>query len=177
MKPNLGDAVDQEGGGLSDLSRSLGEAAAMSAQDMAPLLAGARAGGMAQAYEILEIPAIFLDDEGAVLYVGPAALRLIGAHIAVHRRRLVAGSPEANERLQGLIESALAPNAAPGLALLPRGEGLSPLAVHAVPVPGAVDNPFQLLKTVLVLDDSAGAPYQGLSMLARHIAEGGRRTH
>ena len=173
MKADLHEAEFAGAAGQAEI----GGAAAMSAQDMAPLLAGARAGGMAQAYEMLEIPAIFLDGEGAVLYVGPTALRLIGPHIAVHRRHLVAGSPEANERLQGLIESALTPNAVPDFAILPRGEGLSPLAVHAVPVPGASDNPYQLLKTVLVLDDSAGAAHQGISMLARHIAAGGRRTH
>ena len=157
--------------------RAPGPEAAMAAEEIAPLIAGARAGGMAQAYEMLEIPAVFLDGDGAVLYVGPAALRLFGPHIAVTRRRLVGGTPEANDRLSALIEAALAPNAGPGLALLARGEGLAPLAVHAVPVPGAGENPYQLLKTVLVLDDSAGSGQHGLSMLARHIAEGGRRAH
>src|SRR5580692_11683737 len=76
-----------------------------------PLLAGARARGMADAFELLGVAAVFIDESGFALHINDRARRLLGPQLWVDDGRLRAADPEMDEALGAAIESALAADA------------------------------------------------------------------
>jgi hypothetical protein len=121
---------------------------------IAPILAGARARGVADAFEILGVAAILLGREGDVLYANDQARLLLAPHLRIVGERLTA-TDKANERaLARLIETAVAGRQAEARSVvLRRGETVPALRLHATPI--ADDDPFQLLRAVIVLDRKA----------------------
>ena len=154
---------------------SYGEALGLSGDELAPLMAGARVGGMADAFELLGLAAVFLDCEGSVLHVGTSAGRFFGPNLAIGERRMFAARPQTNAPLQALIASVLANEAGGDAAILRFGEGMAPLRVHALTVPGAANDPHQLLKAILILDDGNCAQASETAALAHQVAACGRR--
>src|ERR1700720_3449078 len=82
---------------------------------LAPLLAGARARGMADAFELLGVAAAFLDEDGLALHINDHARRVLGPQLWVDDGRLRAADVDLDEALAAAIESALI-NRAPGEA-------------------------------------------------------------
>jgi hypothetical protein len=137
-----------------------GRVGAPQSAPLAPLLAGARARGMADAFELLGVAAAFLDEDGFALHINDHARRVLGPQLWVDEGRLRAADVDLDEALSAAIESALI-NGAHGEASTDisfasdsRGE----VAVKVVPVAAEAHDPFQLLKAVVIIEKQGGAP-------------------
>jgi hypothetical protein len=118
---------------------------------MAPIIAGARARGIADAFEMMGEGAVLVDFSGAVLHVGAIARPMMGAAITVTRGQIAAASRKAAEPLQALLQAGLG-DAAPRVLevdLLCEEEGMRQ-RVRLVRALG--DDAYQLLAAVLVLE-------------------------
>jgi hypothetical protein len=78
---------------------------------LAPVIAGARARGIADAFEMIGEGAILLDFSGAVLHVGQLARPILGCALSVTNDHVVALSCKAAEPLQRLLQAGLADDA------------------------------------------------------------------
>ena len=72
-----------------------------------PLLAGAHARGVADALELLGIPAALIDDSGTVLHLAASAARTFGGDIGLMGGHIVGSVPHMSAKVARLIESAL----------------------------------------------------------------------
>ena len=151
--PHPGAAAAGRGGEVIGAPR-LGDIEAL-----APMLAGARARGVADAFELLGMPAVLIDQSGTVLHVGASAMKLLGGDIAVVSRHLVGAAASTNRALQNLIAAALSgeDEVVANPVFIAR-EGLAPLTVRAIRIPGASGDPMQLLKAIIVLGEAELAP-------------------
>jgi hypothetical protein len=121
---------------------------------LAPLLAGARARGIADGFELMGTGAILLDSSGTVLHVGATAQKLLGDGVSVASRHLVGTTDDINQNLQSLIAAAVDETERPAQSIgIPR-PGRSPLSVRAIRVPGAGKDRMQLLKAVVVIAEA-----------------------
>jgi hypothetical protein len=125
--------------------------ARLPAEWLPPLLAGARARGIADAFELLGKAAVLLDGSGMALHVNSIAKGFMGSTIAITRRHLIGADAEANSALQVLIGEAIAGRAHPGVALSRKDQG--PLFIQALPIAGAAEDPQQILKAVVTISD------------------------
>jgi len=123
---------------------------------MAPLLAGARARGIADAFELLGMAAILIDASGTVLHVGEAATKLLGGDIAIVSRHVIGATQATNRALQHLVASAISgEDEVTAKPVVMARAGRPPLMVRALPIPGAERDPMQLLKAVLLLAETS----------------------
>jgi hypothetical protein len=130
-------------------------------ESLPPLLAGARARGMADAFELLGLAAIFLDEDGEALHVTARARGLLGGALFLTGERLKAAPAAADAALQAAMHAAMLRRAAAGPIVIPRGASRSSISLRILGVSGQ-DESAQLLRLV-VLIDCAGAPSgQGL---------------
>ena len=122
---------------------------------LAPVLEGARARGVADAFAMAGQAAILLGGAGEVLHAGPRAKALLGAGLRLCDGRLLA-LDEGNQGLERQLghahegEPALRPH---GITLAAAGGGS--MRVRMLPFTGGASNPTQLLKAVLLLDPLA----------------------
>jgi hypothetical protein len=118
---------------------------------LAPVIAGARARGIADAFEMIGEGAVLLDFSGSVLHVGPLAKPLLGCALAVTGGHVVAASRKAGEPLRRLLEAGLADDAprVVEVDLLCAEEGMRQ-RVRMVRAPAG--DAYQLLASVLVLE-------------------------
>ncbi len=117
-----------------------------------PIIAGARARGVADAFELLGEAAILLDFSGAVLHVGASARPLMGCALSVVSDHLAPAGPRSAPALQTLLEEGLSEAPAARLeADLPCAETGMRQRVRLYRVDDAGD-PRQLLHSVLVLE-------------------------
>lgn len=117
---------------------------------LAPIVAGARARGIADAFEISGLAAILVDRHGGVLYLGPSAERFLHGSLRLAGNHLVADSAGGNRHLAQLIAAAVAGE--PGEMSISMPERRE-LRVRALPIPEAADDPVQLMKAVLIIED------------------------
>lgn len=118
---------------------------------IAPILAGARARGVADALEIVGIAAILIGADGDVLFANEQARALLVPHLKIVGERLEAVDKRHRGALAGLIETAVAGEKAEAHSLiLRRGDGIPGLRLHATPI--ADGDPYQLLRAVIILD-------------------------
>jgi hypothetical protein len=127
---------------------------------LAPLLAGARARGMADAFQLLGVAAAFLDEEGLALHINDHARRVLGPQLWVDDGRLRAADLDLDEALSAAIESALVHGA--------RGEASTDIsfasdsrgavAVKVMPIVAEAHDPFQLLKAVVIIEKQGAGP-------------------
>jgi hypothetical protein len=133
-----------------------GFASALFEQDLdclpiAPILAGARARGVADALEIVGIAAILIGAEGDVLYANERARALLVPYLRIEGERLEVVDKRQGRALTDLIETAVAGERAEAHSLiLRRGDGVPALRLHATPI--ADGGPYQLLRAVIILD-------------------------
>ncbi len=118
---------------------------------LAPLLAGARARGVADGFEWLGIAAILLDDRGEVLHANSGAIELMGSDLYLDGGRLRARNPVADASLAGAIQDAIVNGAESRLAIaLDSG-----LTARIAAMDTLDDDPYQLLRVVAILESNA----------------------
>ncbi|MDB5641594.1 MAG: hypothetical protein JWN07_911 [Hyphomicrobiales bacterium] len=122
-----------------------------------PLLAGAHARGMADAFELAGVAAVMVDAQGMVLHAGQPARELFGPDLRLEFDHLVGCDGESTCAIQSLIGEALGDGDAPGSILLPRA-GRTPFRLHARRVPGAATNLCQMLKLLIIIEEVAPRP-------------------
>jgi len=125
---------------------------------LAPLLAGARARGVADGLELIGAAAALLDEQGEVLHVNARAMRLMGEGLFLADQRLRARDRAADESLAAAIGSTLRYGVASRVAV---GEGSDEgvLGVRVLPVAAQGDEPFQLLRAVAILEAPGEASF------------------
>jgi hypothetical protein len=127
-----------------------------------PLLAGARARGMADAFELLGVAAIFLDDDGGALHVSAQAKRLMGDALFLSAGRLTAASATSDAALQAALDAALAGRQAAEEPIVLTCGPLHPsLTLRILGVSGQ-DESAQLLRAIVLIDCGGAAFRQSL---------------
>lgn len=112
---------------------------------LAPLLAGAHARGLYDAFELLGQGAILLDRQGRALAATTAARQAFGATLALEDGRLVSPDPTDDARLRGVIHDSLA-----GLASdVEIGRKAARMTLRLTPIPR---DPNQLLAAIALID-------------------------
>ena len=127
------------------------------AAPLAPLLAGARARGVADGLELVGAAAALLDQQGEVLHLNDRARRLLGDDLVLAEGRLRARDGDDDQSLAAAIRSTVRNQVASRVSLSDRrrGEGLG---VCIVPVAAEANEAFQLLRAVAIFEPSAAAP-------------------
>lgn len=115
---------------------------------LGPLLAGARARGVADGFAWLGLAAILLDDRGEALHVNPGAVELMGEMLYLEGGRLRARDRVADLGLSEAIRDALTLSVARNVRLV-SAEG--EMWVHLAPMPAEQDDHYQLLRAVALL--------------------------
>jgi hypothetical protein len=127
---------------------------------LAPLLAGARARGVADGFEWLGLAAILLDDRGEVLHVNPRAIDLMGDDLFLSAGRLRARDPHIDATLGAAVRRAVNGGTSSNVAI-PSTSGHGNVGARIAAMEGLDDDPFQLLRAVMILEwdhEFAGAP-------------------
>jgi hypothetical protein len=128
-----------------------------------PLLAGARARGMADAFDLLGMAAVFVDEDGLALHVSARVDRLVGRELTISPQgRLRAVDLASDAALQATIDRALAGRGdekAP--IVLASGEGRPALSLRVVTV-NAGNESAQLLRAVVLIECGDGSPNAAL---------------
>ena len=122
---------------------------------LAPLLAGARARGVADGLEWLGLAAVLLDDRGEVLHVNSGAVELMGDDLFLQGGRLRARDRAVDAELAAAIERTLSGRVASRLAI-PLGSGHGELGARIGAIEALDDDPFQLLRAVAILERQSG---------------------
>jgi hypothetical protein len=130
---------------------------------LAPLLAGARARGVADGLELIGAAAALLGEDGEVLHVNARALRLLGHDLLLTGRRLRARNRAADQNLAAAIDSTLRDQVASRVSLSEGEE--SGLKVRIMPVAAESDDSFQLLRAVAILEPRFAAARPSLAAL------------
>jgi DNA-binding CsgD family transcriptional regulator/PAS domain-containing protein len=141
---------------LAQMSERLTEAATLSKAVGRQVLLG-----ISNALELVGRPAITLDRQGFVLEANRAAQNLLGNEICVRERRLWVRDKLAKSRLDSLLDQlrTMADDAVVRAApIAVRREGLPPLLVRALPIPGAARSPFLGARILLTLSDLLSKP-------------------
>jgi len=121
------------------------------ATPLAPLLAGARARGVADGLEWLGLAAVLLDDRGEVLHVNSGAVELMGEDLFLQGGRLRARDGAVDAELETAIGHAIRRGVASRLAI-PLGLGQGALGARIGAIDSLDDDPFQLLRAVAILE-------------------------
>jgi hypothetical protein len=125
---------------------------------LAPLLAGARARGVADGLELIGAAAALLDEQGEVLHLNARALSLLGDHVVLADGRLRAHDRAVDRDLAAAIDSTLRDQVASRVSLS-EAPG-DRLGVWIMPVAAEADDAFQLLRAVAIIEPG-GAPLRG----------------
>ncbi len=131
---------------------------------LAPLLAGARARGVADGLELIGAAAALLDEQGEVLHLNARALSLLGDHLMLAGRRLRARDRALDQTLTAAIDSTLRRQVASRVALGDEAS-LDGLGVRIMPVTAEADESFQLLRAVAILEPRGAAASGGFAGL------------
>jgi hypothetical protein len=131
---------------------------------LAPLLAGARARGVADGLELIGAAAALLDEQGEVLHLNARALSLLGGDFVLADGRLRARDRALDLTLAAAIDSTLRDQVASRVALGDdaRADGLG---IRIMPVTADADDSFQLLRAVAILEPLGAAARSGLAGL------------
>ena len=132
-----------------------GFAAPTKAVPLAPLLAGARARGVADGLEWLGLAAVLLDDRGEVLHVNSGAIELLGEDLFLQGGRLRARDGAVDAELATAIHSTVSRGVASRLAI-PLESGRGALGASIGAIDSLDDDPFQLLRAVAILERQSG---------------------
>jgi hypothetical protein len=140
-----------ESSAVSDADRTMAAVSNLPSEVLRPLLEGARARGMADALELIGVAAVLIDAAGMVLHVGGNATARMRGLVAVASRHLVGTDPASNRALQDVVAAATAGETRTATLKTPTMEELS---IRAFPMPSDWDNPYQLMKAIIVFDDA-----------------------
>ncbi len=118
---------------------------------LAPLLAGARARGVADGFEWLGLAAILLDDRGEVLHVNRRAVDLMGEDLFLSSGRLRARDAEIDGALGVAIHRALGGGTSSRITI-PSKSGQGAVGARIAAMDSLEEDPFQLLRAVAILE-------------------------
>ena len=141
---------------LSASVEPMGGAPRPAGPPLAPLLAGARARGVADGLEWLGLAAVMLDDRGEVLHVNAGAVELMGEDVFLRAGRLQMRDPGAHRALDDAIATAMYERAS-SIVSTSLGSGQGGLDVRVAPFGALDDDPYQLLRLVVILERREGA--------------------
>jgi hypothetical protein len=133
----------------------------MGVESLPPLLAGARARGMADAFDLLGLAAIFLDDDGGALHVSARAMRLMGGALFLAGGRLRAACAPADAALQTALDAALAGREAAAPVLIASGASKPDISLRILGVSGQ-DESAQLVRAIVLIDGAGATSRRGL---------------
>ena len=130
---------------------------------LAPVLAGARARGMADAFELLGVAAAFIDECGFALHINDQARRLLGPQLWIDDGRLRAADPDMDGALGAAIESAVNADASGRSAtnICFASDSRGAVQVKILPVAAEPHDRFQLLKAVVIIEKLGPAHKNG----------------
>ena len=131
---------------------------------LAPLLAGARARGVADGLELIGAAAALLDEQGEVLHLNARAMNLLGEDLVLAGGRLRARDRALDRTLAAAIVSTVRDQVASRVALGDDALG-DGLGVRIMPVTADADDSFQLLRAVAILEPRRVTPRSGLAGL------------
>ena len=118
-----------------------------------PLMAGARARGVADALDLVGLAAILIDSSGSVLHANGRAVRAISPLIQIVEDHLVGHDLATNDVLQDLLAGALEPGGTRKTARFSDAEGRVRLFVRALDFPVGLSEQPQLLRSVLIVNE------------------------
>jgi hypothetical protein len=119
---------------------------------LAPLLAGARARGIADAYEMMGAGAVLLGHSGRVLHASERASRLLQDVASVVSEHLVGATTDANGQIESLIGRWLAGQGDASTVL--EGAVLGQrISLRLVDVPQVQGESVQLLRAVIAVQE------------------------
>jgi hypothetical protein len=114
---------------------------------LAPIIAGAFARGVAEAFDLLGVPALFFDRAGHVLFVSASARPYLGDDLRLHSGHVLAKGRANNRTLAAFMADLLRdPSSTDAVTL-----GTSGLTLSARPVPGGLASSDQLLHAIVVI--------------------------
>ena len=116
-----------------------------------PLLAGARARGMADAFDLLGQAVILIDRAGMALHVNSVARNFLGADLALTHRHLVARDAATTCALQAMISAALEQRSGRASVAINRTAGQGRIIVTIMPVAQVGADSCQLLKAIIMI--------------------------
>lgn len=134
------------------------------ATPLAPLLAGARARGVADGLELIGAAAALLDEQGEVLHLNARAQSLLGGDLVLAGGRLRARDGAVDRDLAAAIDSTLRDQVASRVALRDEAHG-DGLGVRIMPIAPEADDSFQLLRAVAILETQGTPPRGGFAGL------------
>ena len=118
-----------------------------------PIVEGARARGVADAFEMVGQGAILLDARGGVLHAGQAAHLLMGQDLSVRSGHLVAQTATANQAIQDLVAALLDEGAQAESIVISRSDGLPALRIRGFAFAPENRSAYQMLAVVLLVDE------------------------
>lgn len=118
-----------------------------------PVIAGARARGMADAFESLGVAAVMLDRAGMSLHASSHTARFVGIAagkgLSMPANTLICANPVANRALQAAIAEIVGGEETGNRRIVDAESGV---AMIVKPVPGAESDRYQLLKALIILE-------------------------
>ena len=120
---------------------------------LGPMLAGARARGVADALDLVGMAAILIDGTGRVLHASGRAIRAISPLIRVLEDHLVGYDAVTNDALQELVVGAVQTRRDGMTARFVDQEGRPRLFIRALPFPQENSDQPQLLRSVLLVTE------------------------
>lgn len=124
---------------------------------LGPVMAGARARGVADAFEMLGLAAVLIDETGRVLHAGGRAQRALNPLVRIAEDHLVGIDAGVNDALQqvmsGVIGSLGTTSSAADEVVLRDGDGTARLSIRALRFQHVSEDVPQLLHSVLVVTD------------------------
>jgi len=118
---------------------------------LAPLLAGARARGVADGFEWLGLAAVLLDDRGEVLHANSGAIELMGEELYLAGGRVRARDLNIDVQLLQAVRDAIL-QGTPARVSISGESGQGGLHARVAAMDSLDDDPFQLLRVVMILD-------------------------
>ena len=120
-----------------------------------PVIAGARARGVADAFELLGFDAILIDSTGRVLHATPKVHGVLAPTAEIVEGHLLGCDPESNKAIQRLVATVLSVVGRPGEEeqeiVVRRERQTCGLRIRAIRYPVGEDAQSQLLRAVLVV--------------------------
>jgi hypothetical protein len=130
---------------------------------LAPVLAGARARGMADALELLGVAAILIDECGFALHVNARARSLLGPPLRIEAGRLRATDRELDAAIGAALESAVTGVAPANIDFAATARGAA--GVRILPVVAEPEDSFQLLRAIVVIEERGASRDGGCGVL------------